>query len=67
MRKILNLAGRVAPPVARLASALFRRGGPGTSGAAPGGYPDGWNPDEHAPLTNREFADAAIRVSRTLW
>ncbi|MHA7680799.1 hypothetical protein [Cupriavidus sp. PET2-C1] len=52
---------------ARLASPFLHRIEPGTASMAPTKDLDLRNRDAHAPRTNREFADAAIRLSRTLW
>jgi len=53
--------GRLSALTARLSSPFLRPIGPGSdSPAAPPA-------DPHAPRTNKEFAAAAIRYSRTLW
>lgn len=62
MRSILTPLRRMASLTARMTSPFLRQMEPGTSRG-----PDSRHSGAHAPQTNREFADAAIRACRTLW
>ncbi len=66
MRKILTPPGRMLALIARLAFPSLLRVDPGTSSMASTNSPHSRPSDARAPQTNREFADAAIRINRTL-
>jgi len=67
MRRIHASAGRMSALTARLASPFFRQIDPSESSVQPAKGPASLNPETGAPKTNREYSDAAIRLSRTLW
>lgn len=67
MRRILTPFRRMTSLTARMTSPFLRQIEPGTSSMAPTRGPDSRHSGAHAPQTNREFADAAIRTCRTLW
>ncbi len=60
-------AGRMSALTARLASPYFRQIDPSESSVQQAKGPASQNPSTSSPRTNREFSDATIRKSRTLW
>lgn len=66
MRKILTPPGRLLALVARRPFPFLLRVDPFVCGTPPTNSVDTRRSDRHAPQTNREFAEAAIRMFRTL-
>jgi len=66
MRKFFTVPGRTSAVTAKLASLFIRRSCCDVSADAARKQADIWN-SATTPETNREFADAAIRASRTLF
>jgi len=67
MRKIHTQVGRLSALTARLASPFFHPIAPSESSVQRFKGPVPQKPGTSAPRSNREYSDAAIRLSRTLW
>jgi hypothetical protein len=67
MRKISTTSDRMSALTARLASPFLRQINPRTSSTATASHQASRNSGAHALPTDREFADAAVRMSRTIW